>query len=89
MQQVPQWRPVLNRFFWLESQTHSDLPAARFARRIAGSIGTSLLRSPGGTAEFHSQTRHPRLWPDARLLIRGSSVVNVLNDLAELEHFRT
>ncbi len=89
VQQVPQWRPVLNRFFWLDPKPTAiyrppDLPGA------SGFDWDEPPEITGRDGRIPLAERVRRAFgPNAcAVVIRGSSVVNVLNDLAELEHFR-
>jgi hypothetical protein len=90
VQQIPQWRPVLNRFFWIDPKPSvvyqpPGLPG------VAGfdwdAAGRDLLGSTGGVALAERVRR--AFGPQAcALVMRGSSMIFVLNDLEELPHWR-
>ena len=89
VQQVPQWRPVLNRFFWLDPKPSTiyqppDLP---------GAAGFDWDTPPEVTGRDHQPTLAERVrrafGPKAcAVVLHGSSKSYALNDLSELEHFR-
>ena len=89
VQQVPQWRPVLNRFFWLDPKPSAiyqppDLP---------GAAGFDWDQPPEVTGRDNQPTLAERVrrafGPKAcAVVLHGSSKSYALNDLSELEHFR-
>ncbi|HET6323074.1 MAG TPA: hypothetical protein VFG04_00125 [Planctomycetaceae bacterium] len=89
VQQIPQWRPVLNRFFWIDPKPSviyqpAGLPgAAGFDWDVAG---RDLLGNPGGVSLAERVRR--AFGPQACAVVMcGPSVIYVLNDLKELQHW--
>jgi len=90
VQQIPQWRPVLNRFFWIDPNPSvvyqpPGLPgAAGFDWDVAGG---DLLGSPGGVSLAERVRR--AFGPQAcAIVLRGPALLYVLNDLKQLQHWR-
>ncbi len=89
VQQVPQWRPVLNRFFWLDPKSTTiyqppDLPGA------AGFDWDQPPEVTGRDGRLPLAERMRRAFgPKAcAVVLHGSSMSYALNDFSELEHFR-
>ncbi|HEV8068771.1 MAG TPA: hypothetical protein VGP76_13625 [Planctomycetaceae bacterium] len=88
VQQIPQWRPVLNRFFWID-------PKPSTIYQPAGLQGASdfdwdqppTLTDRTGSA-LEERVRRAFGAKACALLLRGSSDIKVLNDLNELQHWR-
>ncbi len=89
VQPVPQWRPVLNRFFWIDPKPSTiyqppDVPGAgKFDWDEPPDLTGKNGRTP--LAERVRRAFGPKA---CAVLMHGSSVSYVLNDLSELEHFR-
>jgi hypothetical protein len=89
VQQIPQWRPVLNRFFWIDPKPAdiyqpAGLPGAGGfdwddVKDVSGGLG------PGSLAQRVRRAFGPN---SCAVLMRGRSVVYVLNDFSEFEHWR-
>jgi hypothetical protein len=89
VQQVPQWRPVLNRFFWIEPKPGDiyqppGLPGAggfdwNDAKDVTGGLG------PASLAQRVRSAFGPK---SCAVLICGKSVVYVLNDFGEFDNWR-
>jgi hypothetical protein len=90
VQQIAQWRPVLNRFFWIDPKPSAvyqppELPgAAGFDWEAA----SDLTGSPGGVSLGERVRR--AFGPNAcAFVLRGPSVIYILNDLNEFRHWRS
>jgi hypothetical protein len=89
VQQIPQWRPVLNRFFWIDPKPSTIYQPAG----LLGASGFDWDQPPALTDRTGSalEGRVRRAFgPKAcALLLQGSSDIKVLNDLNELQHWHT
>jgi hypothetical protein len=90
VQQIPQWRPVLNRFFWIDPKPSAiyqppGLPGA--TRFDWDAAGADLLGNTGGRSL--AQRVRTAFGPQAcALVLRGSALIYAVNDLKELRSWR-
>jgi hypothetical protein len=89
-QQIPQWRPVLNRFFWIDPK-----PAAVYAPPdLPGAAGfdwehaVDPQRNRGGVS-LDERVRRAFGPKACAMVLRGPEMMFVLNDLKEMEHWKT
>ncbi len=89
VQQIPQWRPVLNRFFWIDPKPSTIYQPAG----LPGVSGFDWDQPPALTdrtgSSLEDRVRRAFGAKACALLLRGSSDIKVLNDLNELQHWHT
>jgi hypothetical protein len=88
VQQIPQWRPVLNRFFWIDPKPSTVYQPTGFpgATGFDWERASDLMGSPGGVSLAERVRR--AFGPKAcALVLRGDTAIHVLNDVNELEHW--
>ncbi len=88
VEQIPQWRPVLNRFFWIDPK-----PSVVYQPPgLPGAAGFDWNRRgdrPGGAVSL-AQRVQTAFGPKAcAVVLRGRSRLAVLNNFDELRHFRS
>jgi hypothetical protein len=89
VQQIPQWQPVLNRFFWIDPKPSAiyQPPGLPGAAGFNWDLARDLTVSPDGVSLAERVRR--AFGPDAcAIVLRGPSLVYVLNDLKELRHWK-
>jgi hypothetical protein len=89
VQQIPQWQPVLNRFFWIDPKPSSvfqppELPGAAAFDWDA----PPEVTGPAGGQPLAQRVRNAFGPSACALLLRGPSLIAVTNDLRELEYWR-
>jgi hypothetical protein len=88
VQQIPQWRPVLNRFFWIDPKPGDVYQPAGLAG--AGGFDWNDAKDVNGglAPTFLAQRVRGAFGPKScAVLLRGKSIVYVLNDFGEFEHW--
>jgi hypothetical protein len=89
VQQIPQWQPVLNRFFWIDPKPSAiyQPPGLPGAAGFNWNLARDLTVSPGGVSLAERVRR--AFGPNAcAMVLRGPAMVYVLNDLKELQHWK-
>jgi hypothetical protein len=89
VQQISQWRPVLNRFFWIDPKPSAvyQPPGSAGPASFDWDLPGDLTSSPGGVSLAERVRR--AFGPNAcAVVLRGPGMINVLNDMNELQHWK-
>jgi hypothetical protein len=87
VQQIPQWRPVLNRYFWIDPK-----PATIYQPpTLPGAAGFDWDQPPdltGGAVLLAERVQRAFGSKACALLLRGPTMNYVLNDFSEMKFWR-